>query len=44
MLTDNYPKFIITLDDAPATDYAEIQMINAMDFVLEEAESASQVS
>ncbi len=36
-ISDDYPKFIITLDDDPATDYAGIRTINAMDFLLGEA-------
>jgi predicted AAA+ superfamily ATPase len=33
-ISDNYPKFIITLDDDPAADFAGIRTINAMDFLL----------
>lgn len=34
-IADDYPKFIITLDDDPSADYAGIRTINALDFLAE---------
>lgn len=33
-ITDNYPKYILTLDDDPEADYDGIRRINALDFLL----------
>ncbi len=34
LLTDHYPKFLITMDDDPETDYQGIKQRNALDFLL----------
>ena len=35
-INDNYPKYILTLDDDLNTDYEGIKKINALDWLLEE--------
>ena len=34
-LSDNYPKYILTMDKTPFTDYEGIKIINIIDFLLE---------
>jgi hypothetical protein len=34
IIHDNYPKFIITLDEDPETDYEGVRIINALDWLL----------
>lgn len=33
-ISDNYPKFVLTLDDDPIADYAGVRRVNALDFLL----------
>jgi hypothetical protein len=34
-ISDNYPKFILTMDQTPFNDFAGIKVINIIDFLLE---------
>lgn len=34
-ISDNYPKYILTLDHTPFNDYSGIKVINILDFLLE---------
>ena len=34
-ISDNYPKYIITMDQPVFQDYAGIQVLNIIDFLLE---------
>ena len=36
-INDNYPKFILTLDDDPNADYAGIRRINALEWLIGKA-------
>jgi len=35
-IPDNYPKYILTLDDDPIADYGGIRRMNALDFLMSE--------
>lgn len=37
-INDHYPKIILTLDDDPEADYNGIRIINALDWLLGDAE------